>query len=147
MKIIIQRVLSAKVIEKETDKIVGSIGKGLFLLLGVRKNDTDANVDILAKKVLELRIMSDQNEKMNFSIKDARGEILVVSQFTLFANTNDGRRPSFIDAANPEVAKDLYEKFINKLKESGLIVENGSFGNYMRIESVADGPVTIILEA
>lgn len=144
MKIVLQRVKQAKV--SVDSNVVGQISKGHFLLVGIGKNDNEEKVSLSANKVLQLRVMSDKEDKMNLSIEDVKGEILVVSQFTLYANTSDGRRPSFVDAATPEVARELYEKFVAKLKESGLKVETGEFGAMMEIESIADGPVTILFE-
>lgn len=144
MKLVIQRVKRAKVTSKE--EVVGEIRLGLFILLGVEKGDRIEFADILAEKVANMRIMSDDQGKMNLSVKDVNGEILVVSQFTLYADTTYGRRPSFVKAATTELALAVYERFITKLKEQGLEVEIGNFGNYMEIESLADGPVTIILE-
>lgn len=146
MKLVIQRVKWAKVTEVETENIVGNIRKGLFILVGVGKTDTQETSSKLAKKCARLRIMSDKENKMNLSIKDVEGEILVVSQFTLYANTNGGNRPSFIGAADHGPARKIYEEFINSLRSFGLKVEAGSFGKYMEIESVADGPVTILIE-
>jgi len=155
MKLVIQRVLKAKVTKKENNNVVGEINKGLFtgntgqallILLGIKKGDTKKQVDELVSKLIKLRIMSDQNSKMNLSIVDTKSEILLVSQFTLYANTKDGNRPSFIDAEEPAKAKELYEYMITKLKETGLNVQTGSFGDYMEINAVLDGPVTIVLE-
>ena len=146
MKLVIQRIKKAQVLEKESGNIVGQISQGLFVLLGVTQTDNEKVVDLLVDKLLKLRIMSDQNDKMNLSIQDIKGEILVVSQFTLYADTKGGRRPSFVNAAPPELARELYQKFVDALKKSGLKVETGSFGNYMEIESVVDGPVTILIE-
>lgn len=145
MKLVIQRVKEARV--KVTDRVVGKIGKGLFILFSAGKGDNLTQSYAIAQKCVDLRIMADKDDKVNLSIKDVKGEILVVSQFTLYADTSAGRRPSFINAAPPDLARDLYEKFVDKLKESGLKVETGSFGEYMEIESIADGPVTIILES
>ncbi|OGY12034.1 MAG: D-tyrosyl-tRNA(Tyr) deacylase [Candidatus Blackburnbacteria bacterium RIFCSPLOWO2_01_FULL_41_27] len=145
MKLIIQRVKKAKVTSE--GKTVGEIGSGLFVLLGVGKQDSFNTVFAMAQKCVDLRIMADKDGKMNLSVKDVGGEILVVSQFTLYADTSRGRRPSFVNAAEPELAKQIYTAFIEKLRELGVKVEIGSFGNYMEIESVADGPVTIILES
>lgn len=146
MKIVIQRVKSAKVTRQEDDKVVGEIKNGLFLLLGIKKGDTEKKVDELVNKILKLRIMADNNGKMNLSVVDTKSEILLVSQFTLYANTRDGNRPSFIDAEEPDRAKLLYEYMVKKFKESGLKIEIGSFGDYMSIDCVLDGPVTIVLE-
>ena len=146
MKLIVQRVKSAKVTKAETGEVIGKIKKGLFILLGVKKGDTTKQVDEFVTKIAKLRIMADENDKMNLSIIDTKSEILLVSQFTLYANTKDGNRPSFIEAEEPQKARELYEYFTEKLKESNINVQNGSFGDYMKIESELDGPVTIVLE-
>lgn len=146
MKVVVQRVKSAKVTRKEDNKVVGEIKSGLFLLLGIKKGDTEKQVDELVNKVLKLRVMSDENDKMNLSVQDTKSEILLVSQFTLYANTKDGNRPSFIEADEPTKAKVLYEYMITKLKESNLNIQTGSFGDYMKIEAELDGPVTIVIE-
>lgn len=146
MRLVIQRVNKTEVKIKETGKIVGKIGRGLFVLLGIKKGDTKESADDLIEKLSKIRLMSDENGKMNLSVGDTKSEILVVSQFTLYANTKDGNRPSFISAEEPAKARKLYEYFINKLKNMGIKVQTGSFGNYMEIASVLDGPVTIILE-
>ena len=126
--------------------MVGEIGKGLFVLVGVGQGDTIDKADVLAEKLLKMRIMADSKDKMNLSIVDVSGEILVVSQFTLYADTSGGNRPSFVKAASPELAKEIYDVFVASLKDSGLKVETGSFGNYMEIETKLDGPVTILQE-
>lgn len=144
MKLVIQRVKKAQVFA--SCESVGKIGQGLFILMGVGQEDKLEHADVLAEKVVNLRIMSDHEDKMNLSIKDVGGEVLVVSQFTLYADTTYGRRPSFIQAAKPEVAKEIYKKFVEKIEEQGVKVSTGSFGNYMEIENIADGPVTIILK-
>ncbi len=146
MKAVVQRVKSAKVTRQEDQKVVGEIKSGLFLLLGIKKGDTEKQVEELVNKILKLRVMSDENDKMNLSVVDTKSEILLVSQFTLYANTNGGNRPSFIEAEEPAKAKALYEYMITKLKESGLNIQTGSFGDYMKIEADLDGPVTIIIE-
>ena|SRR5260221_1708227 len=146
MRLIIQRVNKASVKVVETSEISGKINKGLFVLVGIKKGDTKSQAEELANKLVKLRIMSDENDKMNLSIKDAEGEILAVSQFTLYANTKDGNRPSFMDAELPEKAKEIYEYFVKTLKDLGVKVEIGSFGNYMKIDTELDGPVTIVLE-
>ncbi|TSC90112.1 MAG: D-tyrosyl-tRNA(Tyr) deacylase [Microgenomates group bacterium Gr01-1014_5] len=145
MKLVIQRVKKAKVTSE--GKTVGQIDRGLFILLGVGKQDSFNTVFAMAQKCVELRIMADKDGKMNLSVKDMGGEILIVSQFTLYADTSGGRRPSFVNAAEPDLARQVYERFVQSLKELGVKVEIGSFGNYMEIESAADGPVTIILES
>jgi len=147
MRLVIQRVKSAKVGLEETGEVVGKIEKGLFVLVGFKKGDSRQDVEMVAAKLLKLRIMSDDQGKMNLSVHDANGEILVVSQFTLYANTKDGNRPSFIDAEGPDKANEFYEYFVDKLQESGVKVETGKFGEYMNIESLLDGPVTIVLES
>lgn len=146
MKILVQRVKSAKVTREEDKKIIGEIKSGLFILSGIKKGDTEKQVDELVNKIIKLRIMSDKNDKMNLSVIDTKSEILLVSQFTLYANTKDGNRPSFIDAEEPQKAKVLYEYFAKSLKEKDIKVETGSFGDYMIIDCVLDGPVTIVLE-
>lgn len=146
MKVIVQRVKSAKVTRQEDNKIVGEIKSGLFLLLGIKKGDTEKQVDELVNKILKLRVMSDENDKMNLSVQDTKCEILLVSQFTLYANTKDGNRPSFVTAEEPTKAKILYQYMFDKLKESNLNIQTGSFGDYMRIETELDGPVTIVIE-
>ncbi len=144
MRLVIQRVESAKVTRVEDGKVVGQIGKGLFVLLGVKKGDGEKTVEILAEKLSKLRVMSDNQDKMNLSVKDVSAKILLVSQFTLHADVSGGNRPSFIGAESPDKAKNLYEMFVTKLKENGIEVETGSFGDYMKIETVLDGPVTIL---
>lgn len=146
MKLVIQRVGQAKVTSVEDNKVVGEIQKGLFILLGIKKDDAEKQVEELVNKLIKLRVMSDENDKMNLSIMDTKSEVLLVSQFTLYANTKDGNRPSFIEAEEPAKAKELYEYFIENLKEKGVKVETGSFGGYMKIETVLDGPVTIVIE-
>ena len=143
MRIVVQRVKSASVSVKS--KNVGEIAEGLFILVGFKKGDTTQEVDTLASKLLKLRVMADEGGKMNLSVIDSKSQILVVSQFTLYANTKDGNRPSFIEAEEPEKANELYAYFVNKLKESGLVIQTGSFGDYMKIDAKLDGPVTIVL--
>lgn len=146
MKLVVQRVKEARVKIVESGKITGKIKKGYFVLVGIKKGDGLADADFLAAKLLKLRVMADPEEKMNLSLKDAGGEILVVSQFTLYADTSGGNRPSFINAANPKEAKKIYERFVRKLKEGGVGVESGSFGDYMEIDCTLDGPVTILYQ-
>jgi len=146
MRLVIQRVLKAKVSKVETKKIVGEIGEGLFILLGVKKEDKEEQADYLAEKVAKLRIMKDGEKKMNLSISDTKSEALVVSQFTLYSDSKGQNRPSFIQAAESELARKIYERFISRLKELGIKVQTGSFGDYMEIEALFDGPVTILLE-
>ncbi len=141
-----QRVEKAKVVRVSDKKTVGRIGKGLFVLVGFKKGDIQKTAELLAAKLSKLRVMSDSEEKMNLSLTDANGKILIVSQFTLYADTSGGNRPSFIDAEEPKKAKKLYEFFIEKLKSLGISVETGSFGDYMKVEAVLDGPVTILYD-
>ena len=144
MKLVIQRVSSAKV--EVNNKTVGEIHKGFLVLLGVGPEDNEKTADFLVQKVCKLRVFEDENGKMNLSIKDINGELLIVSQFTLYANTEKGNRPSFDGAANPEIANKLYEYFITKCKEEVGKVEHGEFGADMKVSLLNDGPVTIILE-
>jgi D-aminoacyl-tRNA deacylase len=144
MKLVVQRVKKAKVVRVADKKVVGEIGLGLFVLVGFKKGDSEKEVEVLADKLSKLRVMSDENDKMNLSTQDAGGSILVVSQFTLYAETVGGNRPSFINAEEPEKAEKLYELFIASLRAKNFKVETGSFGDYMEIEAVLDGPVTII---
>ena len=145
MKIVVQRVKNAKV---EVDgNVVGKIDNGFLVLLGVTHTDTKENADYLVKKLCKLRVFTDEDGKMNLDIKKVNGKLLIVSQFTLYANCSDGNRPSFIDAAKPKHAEDLYEYFCNKCKEEyGIDVEKGVFGADMKVSLLNDGPVTIIIE-
>ena len=144
MKLVIQRVSSAAV--EVEGKTVSSIKKGLLVLLGISCEDNGSQIDWLANKLLDLRIFEDKNGKMNLSLKDVGGEVLLVSQFTLYASCNKGRRPDFNAAARPELAEELYLKFAKSLKDLGIKSELGIFGAHMNINLVNDGPVTIILE-
>lgn len=144
MRAVVQRVRKASV--SVGDEVVGAIGPGLVVLLGVKNGDTEAEARWLANKIANLRIFSDQEGKFNLSALDVGGEALVVSQFTLYADARKGRRPSFTEAAPPEVAEPLVEKFVEFLRAEGLKVETGRFGAMMLVEIHNDGPVTIILE-
>lgn len=144
MKIVLQRVKHASVVVN--NQTIGKIETGLLLLVGVSKTDDVAAIDYLANKVLNLRIFSDDVGKMNLSVLDISGEILAVSQFTLYGDTKKGRRPGFDQAALPEQAQPLFDQFVDKLKESGLKVETGEFGADMKVSLLNDGPVTFILE-
>jgi D-tyrosyl-tRNA(Tyr) deacylase len=126
--------------------VVGRIGRGLLVLVGVTHNDGEAQLVWMTDKILGLRIFSDAEDKMNLSLADVDGAVLVVSQFTLYGDAVKGRRPSFIDAARPEVAVPLYERFVGLLRERGAKVETGEFGAMMEVELVNDGPVTLWLE-
>ena len=144
MRLLIQRVSKASV--RVEGECVGKINKGFLVFLGITHGDTKDNVDYLVNKLYNLRVFEDENEKMNLSIKDINGEILIVSQFTLYADTSHGNRPSFINAAKPDEANELYEYFIEKAKQKGLKIEAGIFGADMKVELLNDGPVTILLE-
>lgn len=145
MKIIIQRVKEAQVTVQ--DKIIGKIGKGFLVLLGIAEDDTEKEAEYLVKKLTNLRIFEDENDKMNLSIKEVKGSLLIVSQFTLYGDCKKGNRPSFVNAARPEIARPLYEFFIQKCKEENLLVEHGEFGAHMEVSLVNDGPVTIEIKA
>lgn len=145
MKIIVQRVKNAKV--EVDEKVVGKIEKGFLVLLGVSSEDTKEEADYLVKKLCNLRVFEDENEKMNLSLKDVNGKLLIVSQFTLYADCSKGNRPSFVNAARPEKAEELYEYFCKQCKEKYEIeVEKGIFGANMQVSLLNDGPVTIIIE-
>ena len=144
MKIVVQRVKNAEV---EVDgKTVGKIGAGFLVLLGVTHDDTKEQADYLVKKLCNLRIFSDENDKMNLSVKDVNGQLLIVSQFTLYADCSSGNRPSFTDAAKPDYANELYEYFCNQCEKNEIHVEKGIFGADMKVLLLNDGPVTIIIE-
>lgn len=145
MRAVIQRVSQAKVVVD--DNTVGQIGKGFMILLGVHEQDTQADVDYLVGKVSKLRVFEDDQQKMNRSIIDVGGEILSISQFTLFADTKKGNRPSFVQAAKPDTAIPLYEAFNEGLRQVGIPVETGIFGADMKCHLVNDGPVTIIIDS
>ncbi len=144
MRLVVQRVKNAEV--KVDGKITGSIEKGFLVLLGVTHTDTKETADYLVKKLCKLRIFEDENEKMNLGLKDVGGSLLIVSQFTLYADCSEGNRPSFMNAAKPDMANELYEYFCNKCKEQDIKVEKGIFGADMKVSLLNDGPVTIILE-
>ncbi|MDZ5547977.1 D-aminoacyl-tRNA deacylase [Enterococcus cecorum] len=145
MRAVIQRVSQAKVVVD--DNTVGQIGKGFMILLGVHEQDTQTDVDYLVGKISKLRVFEDEQQKMNRSIIDVGGEILSISQFTLFADTKKGNRPSFVQAAKPDVAIPLYESFNEGLRQVGIPVETGIFGADMKCHLVNDGPVTIIIDS
>ncbi len=146
MKLVIQRVKKAKVEVVQKKIKVGEINKGILVLVGVGRGDDFSKARVLAEKLSKLRIMADNKGKMNLSVSETNSEVLVVSQFTLYADTSGGRRPSFIDAAMPEDARKVIEEFVRSLRSFGLKVETGEFGSYMEISAVLDGPVTIICE-
>lgn len=144
MRAVIQRVKHAQV--EVNNEIVGKINEGFLILLGVAPDDTKEKADTMVKKITKLRIFEDENEKMNLSIQDIKGELLVVSQFTLYADCSGGNRPSFINAAKPDLANELYEYFVVKCKEVVPIVQTGIFGAHMEVSLLNNGPVTIELE-
>ena len=144
MKVILQKVKKASV--SVDGKIVGDIDKGYCLLVGVHKESTEADAKYLAKKIVEARLFEDENEKLNLGLKDVNGSILSVSQFTLYADTKKGKRPSFTNAASAEEANELYNKFNEYLREEEIKVETGIFQTMMEVNIINDGPVTIIYE-
>lgn len=144
MKLVVQRVKNAEV--KVDEEEISKINKGFLVLIGITHNDTEKNADYLAKKLCNLRVFEDENGKMNLNLSQVGGELLIVSQFTLYANCKDGNRPSFTDAAKPEKAIELYEYFCEKCSEREINVKKGIFGADMKVSLLNDGPVTIILE-
>lgn len=146
MRIVLQRVSEAAV--KINGKVKGEIGKGLLLLAGITASDTEESLRWVSKKIVQMRIFSDTEDKMNLSLQDINGEILLISQFTLFASTKKGNRPSFINAAPPAIAIPLYEKFIRILEtDLGKPIQTGEFGADMKVSLINDGPVTIIIDS
>lgn len=144
MRLVIQRVLRASV--RVDEKIVGQIDAGLLVLLGVGQGDGEAEAEWLAKKTAELRLFADQQDRMNRSVLDAGGEALVVSQFTLLADCQKGRRPAFTDAAEPAVAKRWYEHYVDHLRSLGVKTKTGVFAADMKVELINDGPVTFVID-
>ena len=145
MKAVIQRVLSASVAVNGNE--IGTINQGFLILLGIEKDDGPEDLDYMLHKTVGLRIFKDEQNNMNLSIQDVAGEALVVSQFSLCADTSKGRRPSFINAAPPEIAKSTYEKFCKKLQDENVPVQMGRFGTMMEVGLTNDGPVTILLDS
>jgi D-tyrosyl-tRNA(Tyr) deacylase len=145
MRVVLQRVSSASV--SIEGKVVSKIGKGLLILLGVGKDDSSEDIEWLVKKISQLRIFSDEDGRMNLSIHDIEGEAIVVSQFTLYASTKKGNRPSYIRSAVPDMAIPLYEEFVGSLRQNVEHVGTGEFGANMQIELVNDGPVTIVMDS
>jgi D-tyrosyl-tRNA(Tyr) deacylase len=145
MRAVLQRVSEAEV--SADGRVIGSIGRGFVVLLGIAKDDTEKDAAYIADKTLGLRVFADEAGKMNLALKQVGGELLVVSQFTLLADTESGRRPSFIRAAPPEDAKRLYEHFLSLVRNGGVKVETGEFGAMMAVSLINDGPVTIILDS
>ncbi len=145
MRAVVQRVKKSSVfIDGQS---VATIGPGLMVLLGVARNDSEKEADFLAEKIPNLRIFEDKNEKMNLSLLDSGGQMLVVSQFTLLGNCRKGRRPSYVDAAEPETANALYEYFIEKVRTKGIDVQSGRFRAMMDVHLINDGPVTLVVES
>ena len=145
MRAVVQRVSRARV--TVDGEVTGEIGQGLLVLLGVGKDDTQAAADYLANKIAALRVFDDQNGKINLSVADIGGAVLAVSQFTLYADTQKGNRPSFNMAASPDQARQLYEYFVERIRAAGLRCETGKFQAMMQVELVNDGPVTILLDS
>lgn len=145
MKVVLQRVSEAHV--KVDDEIVGKIEKGLMLLIGVDETDEISDADWLVKKVLDVRVFSDEEGKMNHSVRDINGEILCISQFTLISDYKKGNRPSYIKAAKPDKAIPLFEHFKAEIKKSGLKIESGIFGADMKVSLINDGPVTLVFDS
>ena len=145
MKVLLQRVTEASV--SVAGEEVGRIGRGLVVFVGVASGDTEGDAQYLAQKTASLRIFADEAERFNLSALDIKGELLVVSQFTLLADTRKGRRPSFVEAAPPAQAEVLFEQFVEKARATGLKVETGRFQQYMQVEIHNDGPVTILLDS
>ena len=146
MKLVIQRVSEANV--KVDNKVVGKINNGFLVLLGVTHSDTKDDADYLVRKLINLRVFTDENDKLNLSIKDINGELLIISQFTLYAETKkSGNRPSFTESAKPDIAIQLYEYFVEECKKQIPIVQTGIFGADMKVSLINDGPVTIIMDS
>lgn len=145
MRAVVQRVNSARVIVD--GKVIGQIGKGFVVLLGVGLDDNETDIDYLSDKILNLRVFEDQNDKMNLSLLDVNGELLIVSQFTLYGDLRKGKRPNFMKAAPPDMAKDLYDKFVKKCTSYGIKVDTGEFKSHMEVELINDGPVTILIDS
>jgi D-tyrosyl-tRNA(Tyr) deacylase len=145
MKVILQRVGKAEVLVDDT--VTGSIKEGLLIYLGIHKNDTYKDAAYLADKIVNLRIFEDDNGKLNLSLLDTKGELLIVSQFTLYADCSKGKRPNFMNAASPELAEKLYEDFISLCKDKNINVQTGVFGASMNVYSINSGPITITLES
>lgn len=145
MRAVVQRVVSSNV--KVDGEVTGEIKKGLLVLLGVGEDDTEKDISYMVEKIVNLRIFEDENEKMNLSLKDVGGELLVVSQFTLFGDCRKGRRPGFSEAARPEKADEYYIDFVKKAKNMGIKTETGRFQTHMMVELINDGPVTLLIDS
>lgn len=145
MKFVIQRTIQANV--KVNNQVVGEIGRGFMVLVGISENDDDKTAEKMTDKMLKLRIFEDENGKTNLSLKDVDGELLMISQFTLYANCKKGNRPSFVEAGNPSKANELYEFIMKRCEDQGYHVERGVFGEDMKVELINDGPFTIVLDS
>ena len=145
MRAVVQRVTYSSV--EVDDVIVGEINKGFNVLLGISKDDTEEDMKYIKDKIINLRVFSDENDKMNLSLLDIKGELLLISQFTLYGDARKGRRPNFMNALGGEEAKKFYDKFIEMMKETGLKVQTGIFGADMKVDIKNDGPVTILLDS
>ena len=145
MRVVLQRSKEASV--TVADEVVGKINSGLVLLVGITHEDTNEDVEYVADKIVNLRIFEDESGKMNHSLKDKEGEILSISQFTLYGDCKKGRRPNFMDAAKPDIAKERYDYFNQVLRDKGMHVETGTFGAMMDVSLTNDGPVTLIVES
>ena len=146
MKLVVQRVEKAEV--SVDDKVVGSINTGFMVLLGIKNTDTKEDVDYLVRKLINLRVFTDENDKMNLSLQSVNGELLIISQFTLYGDCKrSGNRPSFSDAAKPDIAIPLYEYFVSECKKQIPVVQTGIFGAHMKVNLVNNGPVTILIES
>lgn len=145
MRAIVQRVSSSNV--KVNGEVIGSIGRGLNVLIGISNDDTIEDLKYIKDKIVNLRIFEDENDKMNFSVLDVKGELLIISQFTLYGDCRKGRRPNFMNAKGGEEAKVLYLKLVEMLKETGLNVQTGEFGADMKVDIKNDGPVTLLLDS
>ncbi|MBD7911506.1 MULTISPECIES: D-aminoacyl-tRNA deacylase [Clostridium] len=145
MRAIVQRVNSSRVTVNE--EIIGEISKGFNVLIGISKDDNEDDIKYISEKILGLRVFEDEDDKMNLSIQDVKGELLIISQFTLYGDCRKGRRPNFMNAMGGDEARELYEKLLDTFKKSGLKVECGEFGAHMIVDIVNDGPVTIMLDS
>ncbi|MEG0308414.1 MAG: D-aminoacyl-tRNA deacylase [Clostridium sp.] len=145
MRAVVQRVKSSKV--EVEDKIIGEIGKGINLLVGISKEDTKEDIDYIVRKVLGMRIFEDEDERMNFSLQDVQGELLLISQFTLYGDCRKGKRPDFMQAQGGEVAKELYNELIEAFRKEIPNLKTGEFGADMTVEIINDGPVTLLIES
>lgn len=145
MRVVLQRVARASVVID--GQVVGKIDRGLLALVGIRATDNERAIEYLVEKAVQLRVFPDDADKMNRSLLDVGGAVLVVSQFTLYGDSRKGRRPSFIEAAPPHIAIPLYERFLQRLRQTGVTVATGQFGATMQVELVNDGPVTLILDS